>query len=69
MRIEKRPEFSSNPWRLVNDSGHCVEVVQPFTHPDLGEVTAHRPVCGGTRKDCEAQVLALLDRLLRRDAA
>ena len=63
MHIEKRG-YSSNPWRLIDSQGREVDIPMAFDHPDLGATSIMHPVCGVTRKQCEAAALALLETLL-----
>lgn len=57
MRIEKR-NYSSSPWRLVDDDGVEVYEMTTLDHPDCGPSRVSMPVCGATKQE-------VIDRVLR----
>jgi hypothetical protein len=65
MKIEKRG-YSHNPWRLVTSDGREVTLLKTVDHPHLGQTVISGSVCGQTRRECEANALALLEQLLER---
>lgn len=65
----KKMQYSAHPWRLLTDDGKEVMAPQNFSHPDLGMTSAMMPVSGATKTQCTEQAPALLDMLIRRNAA
>ena len=59
-------DYSRNPWRLVDRDCLQVYEVGPIRHPVLGDIRGSSPVCGATRRECEAAALDLLERLAER---
>ena len=53
----KKLDYSSNPWRLLDDVGHEVWEEVTIDHPDLGKSRVPMPVCGNTKQ-------AVVDRVL-----
>jgi hypothetical protein len=43
-------DYSSNPWRLVDENGNEVYVDVAMDHPDMGITRASMPVCGNTKQ-------------------
>ena len=60
----KKLGYSSKPWRLLTSDGYEVRTPIEFDHPDIGKTMIMKPVCGDTRKECEAIALAILERLM-----
>lgn len=67
MRIEKR-SYSSNPWRLVDDSGEEIYLPMRFDHPTLGTTTINGPVCGKTKAEVVQLSLKLLEKIAKENA-
>jgi hypothetical protein len=65
MKIIKS-DYSSNPWRLADREGLQVYEVGTIRHPVLGDIRGSNPICGATRRECEAAALDLLERLVKR---
>lgn len=68
MQIKKMP-YSYHPWRLLTDCGGEVYAPQNFDHPDIGKTSIHMPVSGATKQECTDKALAMLELLLRKNAA
>lgn len=70
MQIEKR-DYSSNPWRLVDDRGEEIYIPQEIDHPTMGRQTINMPFCAETKSQLVYKVLELLEKMneLRRKQA
>lgn len=70
MQIEKR-DYSSNPWRLVDDRGEEIYIPQEIDHPTMGRQTINMPFCAETKSQLVHKVLELLEKMneLRRKQA
>jgi hypothetical protein len=54
----KKLDYSSNPWRLLDDTGGEVYEDVTIDHPDLGKSRVSMPVCGSTKQAVFDKVLA-----------
>ena len=62
LRVEKR-DYSSNPWRLLDDNGEIWEIVD-FDHP-MGDGMPQKipaPICADTKTEMVAKVLSMLEQ-------
>ena len=59
-------DYSRDPWRLVDRDGLQVYEAGPIRHPTLGDIRGSNPICGATRRECEAAALDLLERMAKR---
>ncbi len=60
----KKLGYSAKPWRLLTSDGYEVRTPIDFDHPDIGMTRLMESVAGDTRKECESNALALLERML-----
>jgi hypothetical protein len=45
----RRFDYSSNPWRLVDETGEEIYAPEVFDHPTLGRTVVSGPVCAATK--------------------